>query len=85
MDGSILNLSLVLTTLVLIFIVARIFWLWYFKIEERTELQKEQNELLKAILQKINSSNTHPENSKENSNDVLRKAKEYDLKYGNKE
>lgn len=84
MNDIILSLILVIALSVLIFIVTRMFWLWYFKIEERTELQREQNELLKAILQKINPSNNHSEVPKENSDEILRKAKEYDSKYGNK-
>jgi hypothetical protein len=37
----------------LLFYFIRTFSLWYFQIQERTDLMKEQNELLKAIFKQL--------------------------------
>lgn len=50
---SVSGLILVLAVIALVFIVGRIFWLWYFKIEERTQLMREQNEILRAIFKQL--------------------------------
>ena len=42
--------------LILIFLFLREFWCWYWKINERTKLLKEQNEALKAIFQQLGGS-----------------------------
>jgi branched-subunit amino acid transport protein AzlD len=44
---------IVIAVAVLIFILTRMLWLWYFKIDERTQLMREQNELLKAIFKQL--------------------------------
>ena len=43
----------IIAVAVLIFILTRMLWLWYFKIDERTQLMREQNELLKAIFKQL--------------------------------
>lgn len=47
------ELILIIAIALLALVLTRIFWLWYFKIEERTQLQREQNELLKAIFKQL--------------------------------
>lgn len=53
---------LVVAAVVLIFLVTRIFWLWYFQIQERTTLMREQNEILKAIFKQLGGSIDQPVN-----------------------
>lgn len=55
---SVSGLILVIAIIALVFIVGRIFWLWYFKIEERTQLMREQNEILKEIFKQLGGSIT---------------------------
>ncbi|GAB1445309.1 hypothetical protein MASR2M41_09940 [Flammeovirgaceae bacterium] len=55
---SVSGLILVIAFIALVFIVGRIFWLWYFKIEERTQLMREQNEILKEIFKQLGGSIT---------------------------
>lgn len=44
---------LVVVSVLLAFVLGRMLVLWYFKIEERTQLMREQNEILKAILKQL--------------------------------
>ena len=50
------TLILIIASTVLVFVLTRVLWLWYFKIEERVQLQREQNELLKAIFKQLGGS-----------------------------
>jgi len=40
----------IVLSVILVFVITRMFWLWFFQIQERTTLMHEQNELLKEIL-----------------------------------
>jgi len=53
MNSSVNFYILIIASIILVFVVTRMFWLWYFKIEERTQLMREQNELLKAIFKQL--------------------------------
>lgn len=50
---SLMNFLVIVAIIVLIFVFIRAFWLWYFQIQERTNLMKEQNEILKAIFKQL--------------------------------
>lgn len=41
---------------IVVFIILRGFWLWYFKIQEHIDLMKEQNEILKVIFKQLGGS-----------------------------
>lgn len=52
---------LLIASAILFFFVTRVFWLWYFQIQERTTLMREQNELLKAIFKQLGGSISNKE------------------------
>lgn len=54
--SPIITIIIVLLISAVIFAMIRSFWLWYFQIEERTKLLREQNEVLKAIFQQLGGS-----------------------------
>jgi hypothetical protein len=56
MESGSLTFVIALVIGILIFILVRSFWLWYFKIAEHIDLMREQNEILKAIFKQLGGS-----------------------------
>ena len=50
-----INLFIMIGLLLVLFLLSRNFLCWYFKINERVKLLKEQNDLLKQLTQGANS------------------------------
>lgn len=65
-DG-IFAILIALGFLLLVFLILRKLVLWYFRIDERTELQKEQNEILKRIAIKMGAMEEEKKDSSEDS------------------
>lgn len=51
--NTIMIVFVVICVTVILFLIIRNIILWYFKINERTELQKETNNLLENIFKKL--------------------------------
>lgn len=49
--------------LILVFLMLRKLFLWYFRIDERTKLQQEQNEILKSIAIRMGAMEEKSESS----------------------
>lgn len=56
-----LFIGIVLIGIVFLFLILRVLNLWYWKIDERIDLQKETNRLLNEIIQKPNKDNSDKE------------------------
>ncbi len=52
MSEPIVGILTALVILIIIFLIIRELVMWYWKINERIELQKETNELLKKLIEK---------------------------------
>lgn len=52
MSEPIVGILTALVILIIIFLILRELVMWYWKINERIELQKETNELLKKLIEK---------------------------------
>jgi hypothetical protein len=52
MSEPIIGILTALVILIVIFLIIRELVMWYWKINERIELQKETNELLKKLIEK---------------------------------
>ena len=50
----VLLIVIILAIIIALFILLRGFVLWYYKIDKRTQLMQENNDLLKKILEKEN-------------------------------
>ena len=67
----ILIILLIIGFCLLLFLILRELACWYFKINERIELQKETNSLLKGILRELEDS--APDNVDENNIEEIEK------------
>ena len=70
-SNDFIQLGTLIVFLILLFLATREFWCWYWKINERNKLLKEQNEALKAIFQQLGG-------SIKDESEVDRKARLYD-------
>ena len=55
MDNAVSTILIVVVILVVVFLILREVNCWYWKINERVSLQKEQNSILKKILKELNN------------------------------
>ena len=55
MDNAVSTVLIVVVILVVVFLILREVNCWYWKINERVSLQKEQNSILKKILKELNN------------------------------